>query len=190
MDDVGVGQVSPLRVAWLFVLQVGAHDHRVTSGPCGTPHNEHAIQSSSRPCAGIHREANWKQAARSHRPRRRGSRHKAGMTERGATVNDPIADVSHVRQFLGMVHSDAEIEKRLPVWHALSDVFLDTKLSDEDYTEIDAALRNSAYSRILLKEIFEDEVAPAFVTNLLDVAGEWTSWTEDEVREIMLRSLR
>jgi len=57
-------------------------------------------------------------------------------------------------------HSDAEIEKRLPVWHALSDVFLDTKLSDEDYTEIAAALRNSAYSRILLKEIFEDEVHP------------------------------
>jgi len=35
---------------------------------------------SSRPCAGIHREATWEQKARSHRPRHRGSRHKAGMT--------------------------------------------------------------------------------------------------------------
>lgn len=89
-----------------------------------------------------------------------------------------------------MVLSDAEIEARLPVWHALSDVFLDTQLADDDYNAIAAALRESAYSHGTLREIFEEEVAPAFVGNLLDVAGEWTSWTEDEVREIMLRSLR
>ncbi|RYG86906.1 MAG: hypothetical protein EON59_08830 [Alphaproteobacteria bacterium] len=89
-----------------------------------------------------------------------------------------------------MVLSDAEIEKRLPVWHALSEVFLDTKLVDGDYAEIAAALRNSAYSHGTLRQILEEEVASAFVGNLLDVAGEWTSWTEEEVREIMLRSLR
>jgi hypothetical protein len=86
--------------------------------------------------------------------------------------------------------AEAEIEKKLPVWHVLSDVFLDTELQPEDYSRIAAALGNSGYSVSALKAIFEDEVAPAFVFNMLDVAGEWTSWNVHEVREIMLRSLR
>jgi hypothetical protein len=41
-----------------------------------------------------------------------------------------------------------------------------------------------------LRRILRREVAPAFAPNLMSVAGEWTSWSEDEVREIMLRFLR
>ena len=84
---------------------------------------------------------------------------------------------------------EAEIARRLPVWHALSDLFLDTEQQPEDYERIAGVLQRSGYSRDALKAIFEDEVAPAFVFNLLDVAGEWTSWTEGQVREITLRSL-
>jgi hypothetical protein len=86
--------------------------------------------------------------------------------------------------------SQSEIEQRLPVWHALSDIFLDTELQPHDYRWIARVLGSSGYSRVELRSIFEDEVAPAFVVNLFSVAGEWTSWSPDEVRQIMLRSLR
>ena len=81
-----------------------------------------------------------------------------------------------------------EIERRLPVWHALSELYLDTELQPSDYQDIAGRLRRSGYSPEALRQILEDEVAPAFAFNLLDVAGEWASWTEDEVRRIVVRS--
>jgi hypothetical protein len=85
--------------------------------------------------------------------------------------------------------SEPEIEQRLPVWHALSDIFLDTELQSNDYQWIAGVLARSGYPHDELRFIFENEVAPAFIVNLLSVAGEWTSWSEDEARQIMLRSL-
>lgn len=82
-----------------------------------------------------------------------------------------------------------EIETRLPVWHALSEMFLDTELDRADYARIAAALIAAPYSEDQLRSIFEEEVAPAFIFNLLDVAGEWTPWSREEVRAIMLQSL-
>ena len=75
------------------------------------------------------------------------------------------------------------------MWHALSDIFLDTELQPNDYRWMAGVLASSGYSQDELRSIFENEVAPAFIVNLFSVAGEWTSWTEDEVRQIMLRSL-
>ena len=85
---------------------------------------------------------------------------------------------------------EGDIERRLPVWHALSDLFLDTELQPHGYARIAAVLHRSGYSCDALRGIFEDEVAPAFVFNFLDVAGEWTPWSENEVRQIMLRSMQ
>jgi hypothetical protein len=79
-----------------------------------------------------------------------------------------------------------EIERRLPVWYALSELFLDTELQPEDYRRIAGCLSLSGFERTELQAILENEVAPAFVFNRLDVAGEWCSWGAEEVREIML----
>ncbi|HEV2817911.1 MAG TPA: hypothetical protein VGW40_11910 [Allosphingosinicella sp.] len=81
-------------------------------------------------------------------------------------------------------------QHRLPVWHAFSDLFLDTELQPGDYRRIADVARRSGYSPEELRLILESEVARAFAFNFLDVAGEWTSWSEDEVREIMARSER
>jgi hypothetical protein len=81
-----------------------------------------------------------------------------------------------------------EIERKLPVWHALSEFYLDTELQARDYEEIAHRLSASGFTPTQLRAILEQEVAPAFAFNLLDVAGEWLSWREDEVREIMVRS--
>jgi len=78
----------------------------------------------------------------------------------------------------------------MPVWSALSDLFLDTELQPDQERRIARELSASGYSREELWRIFYDEVAPAFAFNLLDIAGEWAMWSEDEVREIMLASLR
>ena len=83
-----------------------------------------------------------------------------------------------------------EIARKLPVWHALSELFLDTELQPADYERIAAQLRASPYGAAEIGQILEDEVTPAFVTNLLSVAGEWAPWSEAEVREIMAGSLR
>ena len=82
----------------------------------------------------------------------------------------------------------AEFERRWPVWHALSELYLDTELQPSDYRGIAQRLRRSGYSVPELRQILEDEVGPAFVFNLLEVAGEWAPWTEEEVRRIMIRS--
>lgn len=85
---------------------------------------------------------------------------------------------------------EAEIEKRLPVWHALADLFLDTQLPPEAYRSMASVLSASGYSHAELWQILSNEVAPAFAFNLLDIAGEWAMWHEADVREIMLTSLR
>ena len=81
-----------------------------------------------------------------------------------------------------------EIQRRLPVWHAMSDLFLDTELQARDYRRIAKVLTTSTYSRAELRSILEDEVTPAFASNLWAVAGEWAGWTESDVRAIMLQS--
>ena len=85
--------------------------------------------------------------------------------------------------------SGVEIERRVPVWHALSDLFLDTELQAEDYRRMADVLRRSGHSPGELRAILQEEVAPIFFVNLLSVAGEWAGWSEDDVREIMLTSL-
>ena len=86
------------------------------------------------------------------------------------------------------MRSADEIERKLPVWHALSELFVDTELQPTDYRRIADALQASGYSPDELREILADEVAPAFGSNLLSVAGEWVPWSEEEVRAIMMRS--
>lgn len=71
----------------------------------------------------------------------------------------------------------------------MSDLFLDTELEASDYRRIAGVLKISGYSLAELRLILEDEVGPAFASNLLSVAGEWAGWSENDVETIMLQSL-
>jgi hypothetical protein len=86
--------------------------------------------------------------------------------------------------------SQSDIDRRLPVWHGLSQLFLDTELQREDYESIAARLRASGYSMQELHRILLDEVAPAFAPNLASVAGEWAGWSEDTVRDLVVRAMQ
>jgi hypothetical protein len=85
--------------------------------------------------------------------------------------------------------SRSDIDRRLPVWHGLSQLFLDTELQPQDYESIAARLRVCGYSTPELHRILLDEVAPAFGPNLASVAGEWAGWSESAVHDVVLRSL-
>lgn len=82
--------------------------------------------------------------------------------------------------------SEAEIARRLPVWTALSDLFLDTELDAPDFDRIAAMLSASGYAYAELRRIFEGEVAPVLGLNLYAVAGEWAGWDQAFVRDRVL----
>ena len=79
----------------------------------------------------------------------------------------------------------AEIERRLPLWTALADLFLDTdvmlcvpnvaRVIVEDGWSIDEA-----------EEALRWEVRPAFYRNLVNIAGEWAGWDPHEVSRAVL----
>ena len=73
---------------------------------------------------------------------------------------------------------EAEIERRKPVWAALSELWLDTELEDEDLRRIAGVMSQSGYSVDELREIYLFEVAPVVSPNLLSVAGEWAGFDE------------
>lgn len=81
-----------------------------------------------------------------------------------------------------------EIARRLPVWVALSELFLDTEFKEIACGYVAERLRCSGFELQELEDILRDEVAPAFRPNLL-VAGEWRGWSPDEVPGIVLRHL-
>ncbi len=67
-------------------------------------------------------------------------------------------------------------DQRMPVWEALSEFFLDTELSESDYTRIATELADSPYSESELKNILDYEVYPVCGRNLLSMAGEWSGF--------------
>jgi hypothetical protein len=86
--------------------------------------------------------------------------------------------------------SEPEIARRLPVWAALSNLFLDTQLQPDDHRRIAAAIRRAGYSTAEADAILRDEVTPVFHANLLSFAGEWVSWSDGDVRAAILEGLR
>jgi hypothetical protein len=77
------------------------------------------------------------------------------------------------------VIDEADIERRKPVWAALSELWLDTELAEDDLQRIAGVMKMSAYSIKELREIYLFEVAPVVFPNLLMVAGEWAGFDEE-----------
>jgi hypothetical protein len=55
---------------------------------------------------------------------------------------------------------EAEIERRKPVWAALSELCLDTELADDDLRRIAGVMGRSGYGVGELREIYLFEVTP------------------------------
>ncbi|MEM1001012.1 MAG: hypothetical protein AAGH46_00010 [Bacteroidota bacterium] len=84
-----------------------------------------------------------------------------------------------------------EIERRKPVWLAISEFYLDTELETNDALRIRETFRNSGYSLSELKNIDFYEVKPIVGMNLWSNTGEWAGFDEHWLwNQIQTRSLK
>jgi hypothetical protein len=85
----------------------------------------------------------------------------------------------------GHAKAAADLPNRVPVWQALSELFLDTSFDDADRERLAASLASSPYSVAELQEILLWEVYPACRSNLFWIAGEWAGfdprWLQDRI---------
>lgn len=82
-----------------------------------------------------------------------------------------------------------EINRRKPVWVALSELWLDTELEPSDLERIAKCMKQSGFSVKELRHIYLDEVAPVLYPNLLSPAGEWMGFDEEWLCEAVVQSL-
>jgi intergrase/recombinase len=72
-----------------------------------------------------------------------------------------------------------EFERKKPVWLAMSDFFLDTELDDHTIEHIARVVIDSGYKIEEIEEILMNDLFPALLFNLHDVAGEWAGFPEE-----------
>jgi hypothetical protein len=78
--------------------------------------------------------------------------------------------------------TDAEFERRKPVWTAFSEFWLDTELDESDLARIAGVATAFHYNIAELRDIYLYEVAPVVYLNAWSVAGVWTGFDEEWLR--------
>lgn len=68
---------------------------------------------------------------------------------------------------------------RLRLWKALSDLFLDTEVSEPTYRYIARVIEEDGYTREEAERILWQEVYPVLEGNLRSVAGVWAGWPDE-----------
>ena len=80
----------------------------------------------------------------------------------------------------------SDLYRRKPVWEALSELFLDTELDDDDHKRIATVLARSGYTVEEMETILRREVGPAVSGNLLSTAGVWDGFDGDYLEAAIL----
>ncbi len=88
-----------------------------------------------------------------------------------------------------MTLTPTEIERRLPLWRAVADLYLDTDSADF-VSNIVAVARQSEFTADDVDQILRWEVRPALYANYLNVAGEWAGWDNDWLEDRIIKSTR
>jgi hypothetical protein len=78
-----------------------------------------------------------------------------------------------------MVLTQVQLQRRKPLWTALSYLWLDTEIDKGDIQWIADAAIASGYSLVELNKIYLYEVAPVVYLNLLVPAGAWQGFDEE-----------
>lgn len=86
-----------------------------------------------------------------------------------------------------MPWSDVQLKERQPVWDALSEFWLDTDLGELEFNSIARELNASPYSQEQLWRICIYEVAPVVSSNILSIAGEWSGFDPEWLREAIIK---
>lgn len=77
------------------------------------------------------------------------------------------------------MENSALLQKRKPIWIALSNFYLDTDLDTEELKQIIQVFKASPYSIDEIKLIDRFEVRPVVGGNLSSIAGEWSHFDEE-----------
>ena len=90
--------------------------------------------------------------------------------------------------------NEAQIEERFPVWHALSEFFLDTELQPEDYKRIAKTLAATRFTENEMEDILICEVCPVCRSNFAWIAGEWagfdSGWLKTKIAPRIGKTIR
>jgi hypothetical protein len=86
--------------------------------------------------------------------------------------------------------SEEEIKRRIPVWEAISDLWLDTELGENGVLYIARVLAESGYSLEEIDKIYAEEVAPVVYMNAYSVTGVWTGFDSVWLKEEILKKTR
>ena len=78
---------------------------------------------------------------------------------------------------------EPSLESRLPIWQALSELFLDTEQDEQTWATIAQTLKRYDIGADEAEAILWNEVYPVLSSNLMSIAGEWAGWSDDWLRE-------
>ncbi|RDT54773.1 hypothetical protein DXF93_10985 [Escherichia coli] len=83
--------------------------------------------------------------------------------------------------------NEDELNRRISVWYALSELFTGRELQDYDYRWMAQVLKESGLSRESVFLILDEEVAPALQANLLyNPTPVMDGWTEEDVKRLVM----
>ncbi|MDF3981398.1 hypothetical protein P3W24_05375 [Luteibacter sp. PPL201] len=74
-------------------------------------------------------------------------------------------------------------DTRLLLWEALSELFLDTEVTDTTVRCIAQVVAQSGVPVPEVEAVLWNDVFPVLYPNLLSVAGEWAGWPREWLRE-------
>jgi hypothetical protein len=79
-----------------------------------------------------------------------------------------------------------DVDRRRPVWEALSDLFLDTELNEGYYRHVACRIVDSGYTPAEIDEILWKEVFPIIECNLRHPCGEWAGFPGERLQSAIL----
>ena len=85
--------------------------------------------------------------------------------------------------------SQNDIQLRRPVWRALSELWLDTELTEDDIRHIAGVMVDSGYTLGELRVICDSEIAPVVYKNLLTPVGVWSGFDEEWLSQQIIKEL-
>ena len=85
-----------------------------------------------------------------------------------------------------MHFNETELAIRIPVWHALSELFTGRELQDYDYRWIAQELKDSGLNLEEIFAILDQEVAPALQATLLyNHTPVMEGWTKNDIKRLV-----
>lgn len=85
---------------------------------------------------------------------------------------------------------EQQIQARMPLWDALSTLWLDTEVTDGDLEWIARVMVDSGLTIDELWRVYSYEVAPVVYKNVYSFVGQWAGFSPDWLRTQIVRNLR